>query len=63
VTSGLNFGLLAALVCGADVGAPVTPKYRPPFPFTGTIRRVTVDARGELMRDTEAEMRVAMARQ
>jgi hypothetical protein len=33
------------------------------FPFTGTIHTVTIDVSGELVHDTEAEMRVAMARQ
>jgi arylsulfatase len=63
LTNPLNIGLLASLVCGADVGAPVTPTYKSPFPFTGTIHRVTVDVSGELIRDTEAELRIAMARQ
>jgi hypothetical protein len=30
---------------------------------TGTITRVTIDLSGELIPDTEADMRVAMARQ
>jgi len=46
-----------------DSGAPVTPEYSPPFEFTGTIDSVTVDVSGELIRDTEAEMRQIMARQ
>ena len=28
---------------GADTGQPVTPKYEPPFPFNGTIDKVTVE--------------------
>ncbi len=32
-------------------------KYKPPFKFTGTLYSVTVDVSGELIKDTEAEMR------
>ena len=46
-----------------DSGAPVTPKYKPPFPFTGAIHSVTVDVSGELIKDTEAEVRMILARQ
>jgi arylsulfatase len=46
-----------------DSGSPVTPEYKPPFEFTGTIDSVTVDVSGELIKDTEAEMRQIMARQ
>ena len=52
-----------ALTCGANPGSSVTPDYVAPFRFTGTIHTVTVDVSGELIVDTEAEMRVAMARQ
>ena len=52
-----------ALTCGANPGSPITLDYTGPFPFTGTIHTVTVDVSGELVTDTEAEMRVAMARQ
>jgi arylsulfatase A-like enzyme len=52
-----------ALTCGANPGSPVTPDYPSPFRFTGTLRTVTVDVSGELMTDSESEMRVAMARQ
>ena len=48
---------------GRDGGSLVTPEYAPPFEFTGEIDSVTVDASRELIRDTEAEMRVIMARQ
>ena len=37
--------------------------YRSPFRFTGTLHRVTVDVSGELIIDSEAEMRMAMSRQ
>ncbi len=63
-TTPLMFGVAGgALECGRDSGAPVTPDYAPPFEFTGTIHNVTVDVSGELIRDTEAEMRMIMARQ
>ena len=48
---------------GYDHGSAVSPRYRAPFPFSGTLHTVTVDLSGDLISDTEAEMRVAMARQ
>jgi hypothetical protein len=52
------------LTCGANnPGCAVTADYRAPFPFTGTLHTVTVDLSGDLITDTEAEMRMAMARQ
>ena len=51
------------LTCGANPGSPVTPDYQSPFRFTGTLHSVTVDLSGDLITDTESEMRVAMARQ
>jgi len=51
------------LTCGADPGSPVTPDYRPPFRFTGTLHSVTVDLSGDLITDSDSEMRMAMARQ
>ena len=59
----LIIGLAGGIVCGADTGSPVWDKYKPPFKFTGTLHGVTVDVSGEMIKDTEAEMRVAMARQ
>ena len=52
-----------AATCGANPGSPVTPEYRSPFRFTGTLRDVTVDVSGDLIHDSESEMRMAMARQ
>jgi arylsulfatase len=63
LTNCLSIGLLSAIICGSDPGAPVTPDYKPPFAFTGTIHSVTVDVSGELIKDTEAEMRMILARQ
>jgi arylsulfatase len=51
------------LTCGASPGLPVTPDYRAPFRFTGTLHSVTVDLSGDLITDTESEMRMAMSRQ
>ena len=48
---------------GANPGSPVTTDYQAPFPFTGALRTVTVDLSGDLITDTEAEMRMAMTRQ
>jgi arylsulfatase len=50
-------------VCGYNHGSPVSPDYQPPFRFTGVLRTVTIDLSGELITDSEAEMRMAMARQ
>ncbi|MGY1809986.1 arylsulfatase [Blastococcus sp. SYSU D00669] len=52
-----------SLTCGADPGSPVTPDYRAPFRFTGTLHTVTVDVSGELITDSDSGMRLAMARQ
>jgi arylsulfatase len=51
------------LTCGANPGLPVTPEYSSPFKFTGKIYGVTVDVSGDLIRDSEAELRMVMARQ
>jgi arylsulfatase A-like enzyme len=52
-----------ALACGANPGSTVTSDYTGPFAFTGTIHQVTVDVGGELIDDSETQMKVAMARQ
>jgi hypothetical protein len=41
----------------------VTPLYESPFHFTGTLHSVTVDVSGDLIVDTESEMRMALSRQ
>jgi arylsulfatase len=63
LTNPLAVGLLSAYVCGADIGAPVTPNYKPPFPFTGTIHAVTIDVSGDLIEDEDATVRMVLARQ
>lgn len=52
-----------ATTCGANPGSPVTTDYPSPFRFTGTLHSVTVDVSGDLIVDSESEMRMAMARQ
>ncbi len=60
----MSLGLGGGVSCGEDAGSPVIPDYQPPYPFTGTLHRVTVDLRaGEAVKDTEADMRKVMARQ
>jgi len=63
VTTPFVFGLGSGITCGADTGSPVTPNYKPPFKFTGTIHHVVVDVSGDLIRDDDAMMRMVMARQ
>jgi arylsulfatase A-like enzyme len=63
VTTPVNIGLTEGVICGRAPGSSITPDYSPPFEFTGKIFSVTVDVSGELIKDTESELRVAMARQ
>jgi hypothetical protein len=56
-------GLAGGFVCGADTGSPVWDKYQPPYKFTGTLYSTTVDLSGEMIKDPEADMRIALARQ
>jgi arylsulfatase len=51
------------LTCGANPGSAITADYQAPFPFTGVLHTVTVDLSGDLITDTDSEMRMAMARQ
>jgi arylsulfatase len=51
------------LSCGANPGSAITPAYRSPFRFSGGLQTVTIDLSGELITDSESEMRLAMARQ
>ena len=55
--------LASGVAIGADPGSPVTDKYDAPFAFSGTLYNVTIDVSGELIVDSEAEMRAIMARQ
>ncbi len=52
------------LTCGRDGGSRVAPEaYSDDFAFTGTLKSVTIDTSGDLIPDTESEVRIAMARQ
>jgi hypothetical protein len=62
-TTPFSLGLTGGITIGADPGAPVVPFYEPPFEFTGTIHNVTFDVSGDVIGDSEAEMRLVMARQ
>jgi arylsulfatase len=62
VTTPIGFNP-GGLTCGANPGSAITTDYAAPFCFTGTLRTVTVDLSGELITDTDSEMRMAMARQ
>ena len=63
VTMPISIGLAGGMVCGADTGSPVWDKYKPPFKFTGKLHEVTVEVSGDLIKDHEAEAKMAMARQ
>ncbi|MFC8951027.1 arylsulfatase [Streptomyces sp. NPDC057101] len=62
VTTPITFNP-GGMACGANPGSAVTPDYRAPFRFTGTLHSVTVDLSGDLIVDAESEMRMHMARQ
>ncbi len=60
----LNLWGTEGLTCGYDGGDRVASEvYDDAFAFTGTIKRVALDLSGELIPDTEAELKIAMARQ
>ena len=60
----LNLFGTEGLTCGYDGGDRVAAEeYNDTFAFTGSIKRVTLDLSGELIQDTEADMKIAMARQ
>jgi len=63
VTVPIMLGLAGGVSVAADVGAPVTDEYEPPYPFTGTVAKVVYDVSGERVEDHEAEIRIALARQ
>ncbi len=59
------FGLAGAgLTVGRDSGQPVSKEYRAPFRFEGgTIKQVTVDLRGERVRDLVLEAQAMLSRE
>jgi arylsulfatase A-like enzyme len=69
VTIPLSLGLGAGVTIGSDSGSPVmlADEYKPPFAFTGTVRKALIDVSGEPHEDKEeaakAYLKMAMARQ
>jgi arylsulfatase len=53
----------AGLSCGRDPGLPVSDDYRSPFPFSGTLVRVTVEVDGQPFVDPEGEALAAVTTQ
>jgi hypothetical protein len=51
------------LCCGSQFGLAVTPAYRTPFRFTGTLHRVTVTVDGPEFVDTAAEAGISLRAQ
>jgi hypothetical protein len=60
-TTPLSYGLGGGLSVGKMHGSPIWSEVKPPFEFTGKIRKVVVDVSGEHMVREEHEMRVAMS--
>lgn len=53
-----------ALTCGYDGGEPAAPEeYDGAFQFTGIIKRITADLSGDLISDSETDMKIVMMRQ
>jgi arylsulfatase A-like enzyme len=65
ITIPLQLGLAAGVCVGSDSGAPVMLEqdYKPPFAFTGTVKKVLLDVSGEEVEDQAAKMRMYLARQ
>jgi arylsulfatase A-like enzyme len=63
VTIPLSLGLAAGAAVGADPGSPTMPDYKPPFAFTGTVKRAMVDVTGTSVESLEEKMRQILARQ
>jgi arylsulfatase len=62
-TIAICVGQGGGVTAGADPGSPVTTLYKPPFGFTGKLYYAVVNVSGDLIKDDEATMRVARARQ
>ena len=54
---------LRGVCVGSDAGAPVMTDYKPPFAFTGTVKKALVDVTGEAIEDMAAKMKMYLARQ
>ena len=62
-TTPFSLGLTGGITVGAAPSVPVAPFYETPFEFIGTIHSVTFDVSGEVIKDSEAEMCMILARQ
>ncbi len=63
VTIPLSLGLSAGICVGADNGSPVMTDYKPPFAFTGAVRKAMIDVTGESIEDKAEKMKMYLARQ
>ena len=59
----LAYAVAEGLEVGSDSTAPVWPEYRPPFEFTGTIKKVEIRVDGPGHQNPGGEARVAQYRQ
>ncbi|MGA2930694.1 MAG: arylsulfatase [Acidimicrobiales bacterium] len=50
----------AGLRLGRDTGFPVSPRYAPPAPFTGTVHQLRIDVPGSLQPEPADEVRAAL---
>lgn len=65
VTIPLSLGLGGGVCIGADNGSPVmlSEDYKPPFLFTGTVKKALVDVSDTATEDLEAKVKMYLARQ
>jgi arylsulfatase len=59
----IRLGQGGALLVGMDSGAPVSPRYTPPFRYGGELRRVVIDVSGEDVLDQHAELTAYLRKQ
>jgi hypothetical protein len=57
------YAMVEGLEVGSDSISAVWPEYRPPFTFTGTIKKVEITVEGPGFHDPEGDWRVAHYRQ
>jgi arylsulfatase A-like enzyme len=62
-TNPAAYAVAEGLEIGSDSTSPVWPEYKPPFVFTGVIKKVEIAAEGEPHQDPESEARVQQIRQ
>jgi arylsulfatase A-like enzyme len=63
VTIPLSLGLSAGVSVGSDGGSPVMTDYKPPFAFTGTVKKAMIDVTGESIENKAEKMKMYLARQ